>query len=114
VNYAIEEEKGTDYYLGRISTGAKLRDFPEINSDAEFESLRFFQAEVPNTVASESCKLTVLVGKVGALSLISRIFTFILMVLKKSLNDVSAATSKCNIQSLEYLHNSSLFIVLFV
>jgi hypothetical protein len=41
VNYAIEEEKGTDYYLGRISTGAKLRDFPEINSDAEFESLRY-------------------------------------------------------------------------
>jgi protocadherin delta 1 len=41
VNYAIEEEKGTDYYLGRISTGAKLREFPGINSDAEFESLRY-------------------------------------------------------------------------
>lgn len=41
VNYAIEEEKGPDYYLGKISDGANLRSSPEITSDAEFESLRY-------------------------------------------------------------------------
>lgn len=41
VNYTIEEEKGPNFYLGRISTSANIRSLPDIKSDTEFQSLRY-------------------------------------------------------------------------